>query len=72
MLPETLIRTLYDWSHSLVPTSHMLQGECARISFKVHRPLPVSIFSVKIAALGSLNGLMEEFSKLVSHFKGAS
>jgi hypothetical protein len=36
-----------------------------------HRWLPVSIFSVKIAALGG-SGLLEGFSKLVSNFKEAS
>jgi hypothetical protein len=35
-----------------------------------HRRLPVYIFRVKIAALGSLK--REGFSKLVSNFKGAS
>jgi hypothetical protein len=46
---------------SLVPmTSHWLQGKCARINLSSgiilqnHRRLPVSIFSVKIAALWSL------------------
>jgi hypothetical protein len=34
---------------SIVPTSHWLQGKYARIT--CHRRLPVSIFSVKIAAL---------------------
>ncbi len=48
---------------SLVPTFHYLQGQCARIKLSQlasgmilqnHRRLPVCIFSVKIAALGSL------------------
>ncbi len=33
---------------------------------------PVNIFSVKIAALGSLKGLLEGFLKLESNFKEAS
>ncbi len=37
-----------------------------------HRRLPVSIFSVKIAALGSLNRLLEGFSKLLSNLKGTT
>jgi hypothetical protein len=50
-----------------------LHGKCARINLSPfgmilqnHRRLPVSIFIVKIAALGS------GFSKLLSNFKGAS
>jgi hypothetical protein len=55
---------------SPVPTSHWLQGKCARINLSQaasgmilhnHRRLPVSIFSV---ALGSLKQLLEGFSKL--------
>ncbi len=66
---------------SLVPTSHWLQGKCARINFSQtdsgkilqnHRRLPVCIFSVKIAASGSLKRLLEGFSKLENNFKGAS
>ncbi len=47
---------------SPVPASHWLQGKCARINLSQaasgmilqnHRRLPLSIFSVKIAALGS-------------------
>jgi len=60
---------------SLFPAVHWLQGKCARInlsqaaSSKVlqnHRQFPVSIFSVKIAALGSLKpvtGSIFKFSK---------
>jgi hypothetical protein len=60
-----------------------MHGKCARIKLSQaasgmilqnHRRLPVSIFSGKIAALGSLkrSGLLEGFSKLFSIFKGAS
>jgi hypothetical protein len=37
-----------------------------------HWRLPVSIFSVKIATLGSLSELLEGCSKLVSNFKEGS
>jgi hypothetical protein len=37
------------------------------IMLQNHRRLPASIFIVKIAALGSLSGLLEGFSKLVSN-----
>jgi hypothetical protein len=38
-----------------------------------HRRLPVSIYRVKIAALGSSERVtIEGFSKLLSNFKGAS
>ncbi len=37
-----------------------------------HRRLPVSIFSVKIAALGSLKRVTGRIFKIVSNFKGAS
>jgi hypothetical protein len=66
---------------SLVPTSHWQQGKCARINLlqaasgmvlQNHMRLPESMFSVKIAALGSMFGLLGRFSKLVSNFKGAS
>ncbi len=67
---------------SLVPTSHWLQGKCAKISMSQAasgmilqnpRRLPVSIFSVKIAALGCVKrGYWKEFSKLLSNFKRAS
>ncbi len=36
------------------------------------RWLPVTIFRVKIAALGSLKRLLEGFSKLVDNSKGTS
>ncbi len=35
-----------------------------------HRGLPVCLFSVKIAALGSLKRVTERVSKLVRNFKG--
>ncbi len=62
---ETLLRIPYSLigQCSLVPTSHGLQEKCTRIHLSHaafgmilhnHRRLPVSIFSVKIGALGSL------------------
>ncbi len=65
MLTETLIRIPFSviGRCSLVPASHWLQGKCARINLSLaasgmilqnHRLLPVSIFSVKITAVGSL------------------
>jgi hypothetical protein len=55
---------LCDWSmFSIVPTSHWILGKFARITLSQAasgmilqnlRRLPVSIFSVKISALGSL------------------
>ncbi len=58
---------------SLVPASHWLQGKCARINLSraasgmiLQRRLPVTIFSVKIAALGFLNrvtGRIVKYSK---------
>ncbi len=66
---------------SLVPTPHWLQGKCAIIylsqeAFGIilqnHRRHPVSIFSVKIAALGPLKWVTRRIYKLVSNFKGAS
>jgi hypothetical protein len=58
-----------------VPTLHWLQGKYARINLSQlasgmilqnHRQVPVSIFSFKIATLGSLKRLLEGFSKLVN------
>ncbi len=83
MLTETLLRIPFSVSGrcSLMQTSHWQQGKCVRINFlqaasgmilQNHMRLPVSMFSVKIAALGSLFGLLERFLKLVSNFKGAS
>jgi hypothetical protein len=63
MLTETLLRIPISVICSPVPTSHWLQRKCARsnlsqaASGKIlqdHKRLPVSIFSVKIAALGGL------------------
>ncbi len=65
---------LCDWWCSLEPNSHRLQGKCTWINLSQavsgiilqnHRRLFVSIFSVKIAALGLWRGLLKEFSKLV-------
>jgi hypothetical protein len=60
----------------------MAAGKCARINlshaasdmiFKNHSWLPASIFSVKIAAFGSLKRvILKGFSKLIRNFKGAS
>jgi hypothetical protein len=69
MLTETLLRIPFSviGRCSLVPTSHWLQRKCARINLspeafgiilKNHRRIPVSIFSVKIAALGFGSGLL--------------
>jgi hypothetical protein len=66
---------------SLVPASHWLQGKYARINLSQaaygmilqnHRRILVSIFSVKIAALGSLKWVTGRIFKIVSNFKGAS
>jgi hypothetical protein len=65
MLTETLLKISFYVTGrcSLLPTSHWLQGKCARINLSQaafgmilqnHRQLPVCIFSVKSAALGSL------------------
>jgi hypothetical protein len=64
---------------SLVPTSYWIQGKFARITLfqaascmilQNHRRLPVSIFSVKIAALGSLKRVTGRIFKI--NLKGAS
>ena len=64
----------------LVPTSHWLQGKCARINFshaasgmilQNHRRLPVYIYIYKIATLGSLKRVTESIFKIVSHFQRA-
>jgi hypothetical protein len=83
MLTEILLRITISVivQCSLLPTCNWLQRKYARINLsqaasgvilQKHRWLPVSIFSVKIAALGSLKQVMESFSKLVSYFKGGS
>jgi hypothetical protein len=83
MLTETLLIILFSVTGrcSPVSTSYWLQGKCARIKsphaasgiiLQNHRRLPVYIFSVKIAALGSLKRVSTEaYSKLISNFKGA-
>jgi hypothetical protein len=85
MLTETLLRIPFFviGRCSLVPTSHLLQGKCARINLSPaafciilqnHRQLPVSIFSGILAALGSVKRVrvLEGFSELVINFKRAS
>ncbi len=54
MLTKTLLKIFFCviGRCSLVPTFHSMQGKCARI-LQYHRWLLVSIFSVKIAALGT-------------------
>jgi hypothetical protein len=76
MLTETLLRIPFSVIGRcfLVPTSHWQQGKCARINLlqaasgmilQNHMRLPVSMFSVKIAALGSLFGLLERLFKII-------
>jgi hypothetical protein len=50
--------------------NQLVSGSFCGMILHNHRRLPVSIFSVKIAALGSLK--REGFSKLVINFRGAS
>jgi hypothetical protein len=62
-----------------VLTSHWLQGKCARKNnlsgeassfvLKNHRRLPVGIFSVKIAALGSLKRVTGRIFKISKKFQ---
>jgi hypothetical protein len=61
-----------------VPTSHWLQGKCARINLswaasgmiiKDHRRLPVSILSIKIPDLGSVKRLIGRIFKFSKLFK---
>jgi hypothetical protein len=63
---------------SLVPTSHWLQGKCARINLsqaascmvlQSYRRLPLCIFSVKMAALGPLKLVT---GRIFNNFKGTS
>jgi hypothetical protein len=81
MLTETLLRIPLSviGRCSLVPTSHSRQGKCARINLshaasgmilQNHRRLPVSNFSVKVAALGSLKRVTGRILKNVSNFEG--
>ncbi len=71
MLTETPLRIPFAviGRQSRVPTSHWLQGKCAKINLSQAASY---IFSVKFAALESLKWLQEGYSKLVSNFKGAS
>jgi hypothetical protein len=83
MLTETLLRIFFPVIDrcSLVPTSHWLQGKCAKfnlsqaaygmIFLQNHRQLHECIFSVKIAALGYLQRVTGRIFK-ISNFKGAS
>jgi hypothetical protein len=84
MLTETLCRIPFYviGRFSLVPTSHWLQGKCARINLSLvasgmvlllhnQRRLPASIFNVKIVALGSLKWVTGRSFKICK-FKGAS
>ncbi len=75
MLAETLLTIPFSviGRCSLVPTSHWMQGKCARINLSLvafsivlqnHRRLPVSIFSVKITALGSLKRVTGRIFKI--------
>ncbi len=74
MFTKTLLRIPFSVTGrcSLVPTSRWLHGKCARINLlqatsgiflQDHRRLPVSIFSVKIAAVGSLKMVTGKISK---------
>ncbi len=83
MLTETLLRIPFSvtWTMFSSADLSLAAGKCARINLlqaasgmilQNHMRLPLSMFSVKIAALGSLFRLLERFSKLVSNFKGAS
>jgi hypothetical protein len=70
MLTETLLRISFSviGRCPLVPTSHWLQGKCAKINlshpgdFTESQAVSVCSFSVKITALG----LLDRFSKLGS------
>jgi hypothetical protein len=74
MLTETLHSISFSViGRSLVPNSHWLQGKCARINlspaavgmiFQNRRRLPLSIFNVKIAALGSLKRATRRIFKI--------
>jgi hypothetical protein len=63
---------------SLVPTSHCLWGKCARIDLSQaasgmilqnHRWLPVSIFSIKIATVGTLKQVIGRIFKISKKFQ---
>ncbi len=81
MLTETLLRITFSMTGqcSLVPTSHCLQGKRARVNLSQaasgmilqnHRWLPVSIFSVKIAALGFLKWVTGRIFNMFKFSKG--
>ncbi len=83
MLTETFLRILFSviGRCSLVPTFHWLQGKFARLNLSQaasgmilpnHRRLPVSIFSVKIAAIGSSQRVTGRIFKIATNFKVAS
>jgi hypothetical protein len=85
MFTETLLRIIFFvvCQCSIVPASRWLPGKCARINlsqaasgmiFQNHRRLPVSIFSVKIAALGTLKWVTGRIFKISKfcNFKAAS
>ncbi len=80
MITETLLRIIFSvigrCSH--VPTSDWLQEKCARINLLQaasnmilpnHRRLSASIFSVKIAALGSLKRVTGKIFKISNLFQ---
>ena len=79
MLTGTLLRISFSviGRCSLVPTSHWLQGKYAGInvsqaSFMIiqnHRRLPISIFSVKVAALWSLKRVTGRIFKIGKQFR---
>jgi hypothetical protein len=73
MLTETLLRIPFSviGRCSLVPISHLLKEKCPRINLlqaasgmilQNHWRLPLRIFSVKLAALGSSKRLLKVFS----------
>jgi hypothetical protein len=75
MLTETLIKIPFSETGrcSLMPTSHWLQRQCLKINFsqavsgmilQKHWQLPVSIFSVKIAALEPLKRVTGRIFKI--------
>ncbi len=80
MLTETLLRIPFSVVGlcSPVPTCNWLQGKCAIINLSQaasgmilqnHRWLPVSIFSVKIAAVGSLKRVSKRIFKISKYFQ---
>jgi hypothetical protein len=80
MLTKALLRIPFSviGRCSRVPTSHWMQGKCARINLSQaasgmilqnHRRLPVEIFSVKIAALGSFKQVTGRIFKISKYFQ---